>query len=294
MAVATYHPLLRGAIELHCHSAPSVFGRKQTDWELVEDIKAAGMAGALMKSHESLTADRATLLRAKEPELRMYGGLVCNYFTGGLSPYAVDVAIRLGAKCIWMPTLSAKQHFDHFAHKKTRLYGSERPLQQPETGLSIWDKQQRILPEVHTILDLIAKADIILGTGHLSPPEVMALSDAARTHGVRKIVVQHADAGIAKVPLDLQIELARKGAFIEKCYLATTPDFNDLNVAQMVETMRQIGYESCVMVTDHGQPHNAPPVEALSMFVTETLACGVPENTVTQMIATNPRTLLSI
>lgn len=34
-----FHPLLEGAIELHCHTYPSIFPRKQTDWEFIEDLK---------------------------------------------------------------------------------------------------------------------------------------------------------------------------------------------------------------------------------------------------------------
>ncbi|HZG72531.1 MAG TPA: DUF6282 family protein, partial [Chondromyces sp.] len=128
----SFHSLLEGAIELHCHSYPSIFPRKQTDWELIEDVKQAKMAGVVLKAHEASTVDRATLIRLKEPGLHVYGGLVLNEFTGGLSPKAVDAAIRQGAKIIWMPTISANQHCCHFAKKKTRFFNSERPL--PDEG----------------------------------------------------------------------------------------------------------------------------------------------------------------
>ncbi len=86
---------------------------------------AAGMSGGIIKSHEAPTADRATLIREKYPALHLYGGLACNCFTGGLSPSAVDAAIRSGAKIIWMPTFSSKAHQDHFAKQKSRLFASD-------------------------------------------------------------------------------------------------------------------------------------------------------------------------
>lgn len=291
---APYHPLLRGAVELHCHSSPSVFARRQTDWELVADIQAAGMAGALIKSHESSTADRTALIRAREPGLGIYGGLVCNHFTGGLSATAVDAAIRLGAKCIWMPTISSQAHYDHFAKADTKLFQSDEPLSQPGTGLRVTDDEGQLFPEVRRIVELIARADIILATGHLSPTEVRILTDEAFRQGVGKVLIQHPDMGITPVPLDMQIELAGKGAYIEKCYLACSEDFRDLSVAQMVDTMRQIGVGSCVMVTDHGQAHNPPPVRALSDFIGEVRAEGVSERDVTTMVASTPRQLLNI
>lgn len=289
-----YHPLLQGAIELHCHSAPSIFPRKQTDWELVADVEAAGMAGVLLKSHEAATADRALLIRERFPHLQVYGGLACNYFTGGLSPTAADAAIRSGAKIIWMPTFSAKAHQDHFAKKKTRFFTNERPLTHPAEGLEIWDEKRRLKPEVQDILALIAAADIILATGHLSPAEVSLLVDAAVQHGVRKILIQHPDLGIAKIPAELQVELVGKGAILEKCYLSCSEDFNDLAPRQLAESIRRLGAENCVMVTDYGQVHNIPPVQALSEFVGAMLECGVAEAEIETMIVSNPRRLLNL
>lgn len=292
--MSSFHPLLKGAIELHCHSYPSLFPRKQTDWELIEDVKAAGMAGVVIKAHEAQTVDRTTLIRLKEPGLHVYGGLVCNHFTGGLSPAAVDAAIRLGAKIIWMPTFSSKEHQCHFAKKETRFFTSERPLTHPALGLEIWDDNRKILPNVHEILALIAEGDVVLATGHLHADEVSALVAAAKEHKVEKILIQHADLGIAPVPLTLQKELAKQGAILEKCYLACSTDFADLTAAEMAETIRQIGADACALVTDYGQLHNVPPVEGLSQFVTELLLCGITEGEIEQMIVANPRALLGI
>lgn len=289
-----YHSLLEGAIELHCHSYPSIFPRKQTDWELIEDVKKAKMAGVVLKAHEASTVDRATLLRLKEPGLHIYGGLVLNEFTGGLSPMAVDAAIQLGAKVIWMPTISANEHCCHFGKKQTRLFNSEKPLPNPEQGLTIFDENKQIKQNVHEILALISEANITLATGHLSVEEVSALIDAAKKHRIEKILIQHADLGIAPVPIPYQKEFARKGAIIEKCYMACSEDFNDLSVTQMAETIREIGADSCVLVTDYGQEHNIPPIEALSNFVQEMIENGITEKEIQTMIVHNPKKLLGL
>jgi hypothetical protein len=289
-----YHSLLEGAIELHCHSYPSIFPRKQTDWELIEDVKKAKMAGVVLKAHEASTVDRATLMRLKEPGLHIYGGLVLNEFTGGLSPKAVDAAIQLGAKVIWMPTISANEHCCHFGKKKTRLFNSEKPLPNPEKGLTIFDDKKQIKQNVHEILALISEANITLATGHLSVEEVSALIGAAKEHRIEKILIQHADLGIAPVPIPYQKEFARKGAIIEKCYMACSEDFNDLSVSQMAETIREIGADSCVLVTDYGQEHNIPPIEALSHFVQEMIENGITDKEIQTMIVHNPKKLLGL
>ncbi|MBO0996609.1 hypothetical protein IOC57_02350 [Bacillus sp. SD075] len=288
-----FHPLLEGAIELHCHTYPSIFPRKQTDWEFIEDLKKAKMAGAVLKAHEASTVDRTTLIRLKDPDLHIYGGLVLNEFTGGLSPKAVDAAIRQGAKIIWMPTISANQHCCNFAKKKTRFFNSERSLP-IEDGLTILNENKQLKPEVIEILELISEANITLATGHLSVEEVAVLIDEAKERDIDKILIQHADLGIAPIPIEMQKEFAKKGAIIEKCYLACSVDFQDLTVAQMAESIREIGPMSCVLVTDYGQEHNIAPIEALSRFVGEMIEEGITETEIERMIVHNPKQLLDI
>ncbi|MEH7613011.1 MULTISPECIES: DUF6282 family protein [Bacillaceae] len=289
-----FHPLLKGAIELHVHSSPSLFPRKQTDWELVEDVKKAGMAGVVLKAHEAQTADRATLIREKEPGLHVYGGLVCNYFTGGLSPTAVDAAIRLGAKVIWMPTFSAEQHQRFFGKKKSNFFNSKRALTHPSAGIEIWDENRNIYPEVYEILELVAEANVILATGHLEVEEVLALVDAAKERKVEKILIQHTDLGIARVPFEYEKQLVKKGCILEKCYLASSEDFNDISTQEMAESIKQLGAESCVMVTDYGQQHNIPPIKALSNFIEDMLRHGITEEEILTMVNYNPKKLLGI
>lgn len=62
----------------------------------------------------------------------------------------------------------------------------------------------------------------------------------------------------------------------------------------MVDTMGRIGFASCGMVTDQGQPHNPTPVQALSDFIGEVLAEGVAEQDVRAMLASTPRQLLNL
>jgi len=128
----------------------------------------------------------------------------------------------------------------------------------------------------------------------LSPAEGNVLVDAAIEHKVEKILIQHTDLGIARVPHQLEKELAKKGCILEKCYLACSDDFNDIKKDEMAESIKAIGAESCVMVTDYGQRHNIPPIEALSQFVEDMLRGGLSDKEITTMIVNNPRQLLGL
>lgn len=293
-SITNFHPLLKDAIELHVHSSPSIFPRVQTDWELIEDVKRAKMTGVILKAHEGQTYDRATLLQEKTPSLIVGGGLVCNLSSGGLSPYTVDMAIRMGAKVIWMPTISAKQHKNYYKfHTTGKIFSNNQDTNQ-NGGINILGNNDQLITPMNDILTSIAESQVILATGHLSPYEVKILVKEAKKKGIENILIQHVDLGIAKIPLDMQKELVNMGCILEKCYLACSSDFNSISIQEMAESIRVLGASSCVLVTDYGQKHNIPPVQALSEFVEQLLNQGISEEEIKQMIVTNPKRLLSI
>jgi len=90
--MARCHELLRGAIDLHTHSAPSFFDRLLDDVELAEQARAAGMRAVLYKAHEQDTTGWAA--RRAVPGIQAFGGVVLNHAVGGLNPAAVDASIR--------------------------------------------------------------------------------------------------------------------------------------------------------------------------------------------------------
>lgn len=286
-----FHPLLEGAYEFHVHSSPSIFKRKQTDWELLEDAKLAKMGGIVLKSHESSTAERAFLLNEKEASVTVFGGIVLNKHVGGLNPYAVETALKMGGKVVWFPTISAGQHHQYFKSKNTKLFNGNPLLS--ESTVSI-EEGDHLIEEIEDIFRLIKENDAVLATGHLSLKEQHTIVLAAKKAGVEKIIIQHADMGISKIPLEDQKYFASQGCIIEKCYLACSSDFNDLTVEEMAYTMDVLGHESCILVTDYGQPHNEAPVYAMNRFVEELLLHGVKEEQIKTMLHENPRNLLGV
>src|SRR5207248_1346744 len=112
---------------------------------------------------------------------------------------AVEIAAREGAVVVWLPT------FD--SHNETLGRTSE----DLGPGLPAWAKMQRelraggiasepidivgqdgqVVPELRTILRMIAAHDIVLATGHLSRNEIFAVVEAAQRNGVKRIVVTH-------------------------------------------------------------------------------------------------------
>jgi hypothetical protein len=293
-----FSPLLKRGFDLHVHCEPSKFPRSQIIHEVAEDARAASMGGIVTKSHEWPTGPLAEAVNYYEPDLQIFGGVVLNPMAGGLSPELVETLLKSPAtKLVWMPTVASQAHVtSDFAHGPTKLFGGQANSAGGDHGVTILDDRDELKPEVHEILDLISNADIALCTGHLSPKEVDKVVDAALDQKVKKILIQHVDVGIVPIPFEQQRRLAAKpGVILEKCYLACT-DFSDKNVPleKMADSIKQLGADNCALVTDYGQKHNKPPVQALSDFAEAMLKNGVTEDEIRTMLVTNPRKILGL
>lgn len=270
---------LEGAADLHVHSSPDVDPRRYDDLELAQEAARAGMSALLIKSHQGSTVERAWLASRIVPGIRVFGGLVLNQPVGGLNPAAVDVALRLGAREIWMPTRSAANH--------RRRHG------QPG-GIALLDGEGVLLPAVEEILRRMAGEDCILATGHVSPEEGVALIDRALALGVRKVMVTHPEWYGTIYPAGLQRGLAARGVFFERCFVSTTHRCGFTPFEVIEDAIASTGIAATVLATDLGQPDTPAPVEGLKIYAERLLASGFNRDELRRMMCENPRRLLSL
>jgi hypothetical protein len=266
--------LIRGAFDMHVHAAPDVVPRICDDIQLAKAAAAAGMAGFLLKSHHGSTVERAYILTRLNLGVRVAGGLALNESVGGLNVAAVEVALQLGGRCIWMPTQSAANH--------KQLKGKVG------RGLSVLDDDGRLLPVVADICSLIASADAILATGHLAVREILALVPAAKAAGVRRIVITHAELDDVSMPGAIQLELVRQGCYIEHSLISVHPAGGSVDFALIAQNIRTTGADRCVISTDYGQADNPMPPLGLLDFSKRLLAAGFSRQQVELMAAQNP------
>jgi len=287
--------LLRGAIDLHIHAAPDIVPRLLNDLQLAEAARAAGMAAIVLKSHHMLTADRAQIARTMFLELRIFGGLALNLpACGGLNPEAVKVALRMGAKIIWLPTLSAANHIDK---TKTRVTGNLGVMSQGFAArpVHVVGASGAPLPELVEILRLVAEADVILATGHLSVSEIKTVVGAAFAAGVRKILVNHPELWLIDMSIEDQRELVAKGALMEVCVRsATAPGHGDTSPKWLAERIKAVGAEHVVMATDYGQVDSPPAPEGMRWYIEQMSESGIPPEDIERMVKVNPSRLLGL
>src|SRR4051812_23621796 len=184
--------LLVGAIDLHCHSGPAAMPRILDHHEQLLDAAAAGFRAVLYKDHFYAGMAHAILLEKLFPEtgVRLYSGVALNNASGGINPHAVDHAIKLGGRIVWMPTLSAANHVKVTASGKSTFPKTSQKMLDP-TPLSALDTAGKLTDDTRKVIDLIAEADVILAGGHLHVSEQHILFEEAARRGVKKMMVNH-------------------------------------------------------------------------------------------------------
>ncbi|NIO08533.1 MAG: hypothetical protein GTO40_11210, partial [Deltaproteobacteria bacterium] len=163
--------IIRGAWDLHVHAAPSLFERWGDVWDLARVCGESGMAGLVLKSHHGSSVESATLVDGKVQGVRVFGGLVLNQFVGGLNPFAVEAAVALGAKIIWLPTIHAAAHGDCFGVLGGFPFQSASVNRRPPEGIRILNEQNQPVAPLLEILEVMDGRPTVLGTGHVSAEE---------------------------------------------------------------------------------------------------------------------------
>jgi hypothetical protein len=271
---------LTGLIDMHIHTAPDVRPRLLDDLEAARQAADAGMRAVVFKSHVTCTADRAAIAQKVVPEVHVFGSVTLNDAVGGLNPAAVEAALDLGARVVWMPTISAYNHI-------VKHGGAP-------SGVRLLTEDDQLQPVLSDIFDLVKQHDAILATGHVSMQEIAALVRAALAAGVRKVVVTHPEVPWVDMPADIQVELRDLGAIFERCYVSSMPAGGDVSCARIVSDIRQVGVESTVVATDFGLAALPAPVEGMRAYIAALLAEGFSERDIQWMAGENPARLLGL
>ncbi len=286
--------LLRGAFDTHVHISPDVVERKIDDVSLARRFAELGMAGVVLKSHYTSTAERASVVRAVVPEVLTLGAISLNRAVGGMNPLAVEIAAREGVRTVWFPTVDSQNE----AHEREAPPGAKVPvwvkvqLELREQGIEIdpvpvVDGGGTVLPETRTVLELIARHGLLLATGHLSRDEIFVVVDAAFEAGVRDIVVTHPEFPSQALSIEDQRALAERGALLERCF--TTPHTGKVSWETWLENIRAAGPEHSVLSTDLGQSFNPPVEDGMALMIDRLLEAGFGEEEVHTMAVTNTR-----
>lgn len=277
---------LTGAADLHCHFGPDAHRERSVDaLDAARDAAAARHAAVVLKSHDYPTAALAAIVDRVVDGVRVFGGICCDREVGGVNPAAVETALRIGAKIVWLPTLTSRQD---------QLNGIGEQLGIPGPGLSVVDDNGALSPDTHAVLDLVAEHDAVLATGHVTWPEHLAV---AMEYGRRgQVLVTHAMEELAGPNLTVEqcTELAELGSTIELCALTCLGSLATRSPGEIARAAQTIGAQRCTLATDYGQRTNVRPAPGFQDFADALLAEGLDERAIRRMACDNPCTLLGL
>jgi hypothetical protein len=282
-----------GAIDMHVHANPDVFGRNMDDLDVARLAKAKGMRGIVLKNHVSETASRAALIMKVVPDLEVWGGIVLNKAVGGVNPDAVEWMHRMyGArgKVVWLPTFESDKHL--------------KTLSKPDARGLVVAPGGRITPEMEAILKIIARENLVLATGHVHPEEIIAVVRRARELGIKSILVNHGFTNVPGLSLGQAKQLVDMGAMIEVAFLhfragpnASLPFLTyctQVSAKSVAQSLKTLGAQNLVISSDVGQAGNMTHPDALEIAISELKAEGISDAEIDLMLRKNPARLLGL
>jgi hypothetical protein len=280
---------LEGRYDFHMHPAPSIQKRRFTALEAVRLGSEEKMGGLLCLDHTYNTTMVADTINELGLCTKAYGTIMLNESVGGISPSVVEIALALGTKQIQMPTYSSRNH--------QAMYGDDQkifPYKKRVKPFYILDDRGRLLPEIEEILELVKGTGALIGCGHLSVTEVDVLVKRAKEQGCR-VLANTVSTDMPDYPVEAQKRWADQGVFIEHAYMAITEvPHVTVPVERIVDQIRTVGPERCVLGTDSGNMRLPDNVTALRNFIERLMGAGMTEKEIDRMTRVNPPVVLGI
>ncbi|MGI5133062.1 DUF6282 family protein [Pseudonocardia sp. CA-107938] len=286
--------LLVGGVDLHTHPGPSPFPRRMSILDAATDAATVGFRALVCKSHHhSMQTDILALepVGLRDTGVHVVGGIALNRTVGGLNPYGVELALRMGGRVVWFPTISSTAHLEFHASHHSGFPISGIPLRDNEP-ISILDEAGALVPPVHDILSVIAAESAVLNCGHLPAAEIDVLVPAAVAAGIERIVISHPDFVVDADPERVG-SWARQGATVELCLAMLVGARSTGSPVERTAPYRSAaGVRHTIFSSDLGQKGNPLPITAYRRMVRALLDAGTPEDDIRGMVGGNAAQLL--
>lgn len=287
--------IIRKAIDLHVHVGPEIINRKYNAYTLAKN-QIGKVKKICIKSHCFSTVSWAEQVNDILGVDFLIGSITLNNFVGGMNNDVIYAAAKITKKAfiVWFPTVNSEIFLKRSGEEFRKEWVND-PNFVPRKSKEIKPvkilKNGKLTKEVLEILKTIKEFDCILATGHLSWKESKKVVEEAIKIGIKRIIITHPIYQLIDMPIEVQKKLADKGAFIEQCYSMYAID--KIPYGKIVEQIKAIGVDKCILASDVGQPFNPDPNEALKIFATELMKRGITKENIETMLIKNPNKLIS-
>lgn len=286
--------ILKGILDIHVHAGPSVANREVDAADMLREAVVAGYRGFLVKDHyfPSCMGVKMVQEHCDARGVEIYSSMALNNSMGLFNLMAVDAAINMGAKIIYFPTVSSKNHIDH--HKGN--FAGAGKMSTPETPVVYVDENGVMDPAAVEVLKLMAEKDVVLGTGHGTAWEIDHLVEKALEVGVKRILVNHPQFHIGAT-YEQMTKWANLGAYIEMnvCVFTSGSRMGSLDDQVIADMLKAVPLERLILDSDMGQRGNGSPVEGMYRFIRLLMdKFGLSEADIDLIAKKNPAALLGV
>jgi hypothetical protein len=288
--------LLHGAIDPHVHSGPSIAPRALDHLELLQQASSAGFAAVVTKDHDYSGVMTAALIQRHYPDLKtkIYSSIVLNNVIGGFNPYAVEHTAAMGGRIVWMPTLAAENHL-RWQEKAKWVHPASTEKIRPAVGIPVLNADRTVRDDVREVLDIIAKNDMVLASGHLHVSETWLVFEEAKRRGVKRIVLTHPEDIVDASMNDVK-GIATMGAFVEHslCMFLEGSKFKTCTEDDLRKQIDAAGVDQTVLCSDLGQTGTLSPLEGFRRGIKLCIDLGYDDTQIRKMVSLNAARMLGV
>ena len=281
--------LLVGAIDPHVHSGPSIAERGMDHLDLAKAASEAGFAAIITKDHDYSGVMTAALIAKHHPELttKVYSSIVLNNVIGGFNVYAVEHTAAMGGKIVFMPTLAAENHL-RWEKSSGYVHPATTEKIRPARGIPVLNDDKTVRDEVKEVLDVIAREDLTLASGHLHVSETWIVFEEAQRRGVKRMMLTHPEDFVQASMNDVR-GLASMGAYVEHslCMFVEGSKFKKFGDEEMRRYIEAAGVDRTIMCSDLGQKGVMHPIDGFRRGIEMCIRLGHSDEDIRKMVSLN-------
>jgi hypothetical protein len=165
----------------------------------------------------------------------------------------------------------------------------------PATAVPVLDGAGQVRDEVKEVLDVIARTDMVLASGHLHVSETWKIFEQAQRRGVRRLVLTHPE-DIVEASMNDVAGLAAMGAFVEHslCMFLEGSKFKTQQEDDLRRHIDAAGVGQTILCSDLGQTGVFSPLEGFRRGIRLCIRLGYDDDQIGQMVSTNAARALGI
>jgi hypothetical protein len=216
-----------------------------------------------------------------------------NFHDNNLGSGPGDIPCSAG-RSIRSAELAAENHLRWQAQSKWTHPASTEKIR-PAVGIPVLNADKTVRDDVKEVLDVVAKNDMVLASGHLHISETWLVFEEAKRRGVKRMVLTHPEEIVQATMNDVK-GIAAMGAYVEHslCMFLESSKFRIANGEDLRRHIEAAGVDQTVFCSDLGQVGNMSPLEGFRQGIRLCIDLGYDDDQIRKMVSSNTARMLGI